>query len=142
MQRLRHTGQFFIGPLVLAVAASLEQDRKERTRLLGRAEAILDEGCVGHNYMWFTDEAINIARHDEDWGALERYASRLRNYTQKQPLGFADFLIEKAEALSKMGRGKGGSDVLEKLGWLEKTAQKAGLIADTSLVSDTGKPLD
>jgi class 3 adenylate cyclase/tetratricopeptide (TPR) repeat protein len=138
IQRLRHTGQSFIGPFTLAVAASLEQDRKERTRLLVRAETILDKGCVGHNYMWFTDEAINIARHDEDWSALERYASRLRNYTQKQPLDFADFLIEKAETLSKVGRGEDGSDVLEKLVWLEKTAQKAGLIADISLVSDTG----
>ncbi len=142
IQRLRHTGQSFIGPLVLAVAASLEPDRKERTRLLGRAETILDEGCVGHNYMWFTDEAINIARQDEDWGALERYASRLRNYTQKQPLDFADFLIKKAGALSKVGRGKGGSALKEKLVWLEKTAQNAGLIADISLVSDTVKALD
>jgi hypothetical protein len=66
--------------------------------------AILDEGCVGHNYMWFTEEAIDIAGDDEDWGALARYASRLRNYTQKQPLDFADFLIGKAETVSKMGR--------------------------------------
>jgi len=136
VQRLHHAGQSFVGPFALAVAASLEQDRAERVSLLSRAETILDEGCVSHNYMWFTDVAINIARHDEDWGALERYAARLRSYTQKQPLAFSDFLIAKAEAISKKGSGKGGSEVSEKLVWLEKAAQKAGLSADISLVSE------
>jgi hypothetical protein len=130
LQRLSHTGQSFVGPLVLAEAASLEHNREKRSSLLDRAETILDEGCVSHNYMWFTDVAIKIAYSDGDWSALERYAMRLNNFTQKQPLKFADFLIEKAETLSKMGKGKGGSSVLEKLKSLEKTAEKAGLKAE------------
>jgi class 3 adenylate cyclase/tetratricopeptide (TPR) repeat protein len=142
LQRLSHTGQSFVGPLVLAEAASLEHNRKERSRLLDRAETILDDGCVSHNYMWFTDVAIEIAYSDGDWSALERYALRLNNYTQKQRLKFADFLIEKAETLSKIGSGKGRSDVLERLESLEKTAQRAGLKAEMSLVSETVKLLD
>ena len=125
--RLEHTGQSFIGPTVFAVAASLEPNRSERVRLLSRAETILDEGCVSHNYMWCTDVAIEIAYEDQDWEALDRYAARLRSYTKDQPLGFADFLIEKASALAKLVEGNCGPDFVEKTMALEHTAKLAEL---------------
>ena len=136
VDRLEHTGQSFIGPTVFAVAASLERNGSKQDRLLTSAETILDEGCVSHNYMWCTDVAIETAFENHDREALQRYAARLREYTEEQPLGFADFLIEKASALAKIVEGNCGLDLVEEIKILEKTAKRTGLKPEVQFLEE------
>lgn len=130
MERLKQTGRSFCGPFVYAVAASLETDPIRRTELITKGEQILDEGCVSHNYAWFTDVAVNIELQYGNYDNIERHAARLQYYTRSQPLAWGNFIVERARALSAVAQGAGDDTLPERLRALAQTANRAGLTAD------------
>jgi hypothetical protein len=117
----------FIGPAVLAVLARLTEDPALRANFLQDAEAILDDGCVGHNHFYFSYTAIDDAIRRREWEEISRYIARLDRYTQNERLPWPDFAIAKAKALMTWHQGGRSDDLREKIDALIATAGGAGL---------------
>ena len=124
---IREAGMTFIGPSVLAVCAAVTADGNERAELLREAEEILDTGCVGHNYLWFSEIAIDDAASRQEWKSVLRHADRLERYTQSQPLERANFIMRRARALAKVNQGDKSEATVSELRILKERAELAGL---------------
>ena len=118
----RKVGVKFFGPRILAISASLAEDREVASQLLREAESILDVGCVSHNHFYFAQTAIEHSLASEEWGEVERYASRLEAYTKAQPLPFSDFLTARGRALARWGRGEKNQEVVTEIMRLHQLA--------------------
>ena len=57
-----------------------------RAQALGEGEEILRQDCVGHNYLWFYRDAMEVSLEDADWDGARRYAAALEAYTRPEPL--------------------------------------------------------
>ena len=125
-------GSSFIGPYALAVAASLEDSQEKIDDLLSQAESILDDGCVSHSYVWFTDVAINIALARRNLDQVERFAERLEKFTAKQPLAWPDFIISKARTLADIERNGTSAATQQALEELVRSAENAGLAGEVT----------
>jgi tetratricopeptide (TPR) repeat protein len=101
----QETGATFVGPWVLSTLALVSEGAEARRRCLEDGEALLGTGCVGHNYLAFYPDAIQVALDDDDWDAVEAYASALEDYTSPEPLPRTDFFIARGRALAAFGRG-------------------------------------
>jgi hypothetical protein len=117
----------FVGPGVLASWAALAEDNTARQKALEEAEAILASGCVGHNYFWFAETAIDDALARGEWDRVERYAQMLEDYTRKQPLPWADFTIRRGRALAAWHRDGPDEELAETVAALLRQAADAEL---------------
>ncbi len=124
---IRAVGMTFIGPTVLGTCAAVSVDHDERAEFLREAEEILDTGCVAHNYLWFSEIAIDDAASRQEWQSVLRHADRLELYTQSQPLEWANFMIRRARALAKINQGDDSEATVSKLHMLKEQAVLAGL---------------
>ncbi len=88
---------------------------------------LLAEGCVGHNYFAFYDDAMEVAMQDGDWPALERYARALEAYTESEPLPLCRFHIARARALADHARDPVDPAIRQRLEQLKATADAARL---------------
>ncbi len=125
----RETGRTFVGPWVLSTLALVTDRPEARRRSLDDGEAILRESCVGHNYLAFYPDAIQIALDQSDWDAVERYGAALEDYTRPEPLPRTDFFIARGRALAAFGRGRRDEASLGELARLRDVAARAGLRA-------------
>lgn len=82
----------FIGPWLLASAA-LASEASERNDLLAEGEALLEEGCVGHNHFRYPIYAGSCALEDGDIAGLRRCCDMLDNYTREEPTPWSDLYI-------------------------------------------------
>ncbi len=123
----RETGPTFVGPWVLSTRALVADGPEARRRCLDDGEAILREGCVGHNYLAFYPDAIQIALDDGDWDAAERYGAALEDYTRPEPLPRTDFFIARGRALAAFGRGRRDSATVGEIARLRDEAARVGL---------------
>ena len=123
----RKTGVTFLGPWVLSTLALLSNDPEERRNALSEGEKILDEGCVGHNYIAFYRDAMEVALAEMDWDALDRYAASLEEYTRSEPLPWADLFVARGRALASYGRGKRDDTTMKELTRLRDEADRVGL---------------
>jgi hypothetical protein len=117
----------FLGPALLAWLALFTDDDAERRAAVAEAEALLEAGSVSHNYFFFYQAAIDAALANEDWGAAERYAAGLEDYTRAEPLPSSDFVIARCRALAAWGRGERDAATAERLRALRDHAAGAGL---------------
>jgi len=123
----RNIGMTFLGPSVLAQKAALSDDRQESRALLKEGEELLDSGCVAHNQFWFPFTAIDQALAAEDWDEAARFAKRLETFTQAQPLAWSDFAIDRANAMTRWGRGERNDVLKAEIDRLRDLALKTGL---------------
>ena len=130
VQVVRRVGMTFVGPAVLAVAATMAEDKAEAQALLTEAENILDAGCVAHNHFWFAQIAIGHALRAGDWDRAEGYARRLEIYTQTEPLPWSNFLIAKGRALTAWAQGEKGATCRDELRRLRSVAMERHLRLD------------
>jgi hypothetical protein len=123
---LRDAGMTFFGPLALGLAARLTTEARARASLLSEAEAILDRGCVSHNYFWFYREAIEGALESGDWPEAERYCDALERYTSAEPLPWSDLFVARGRALAQFGRGNSTAQVAAELQRVAAIMEEAG----------------
>ncbi len=102
LPQARSVGKSFCGPYTLAVAAKLSTEADAARAFLAEAEAILDDGCVSHNYMWFAEVALPEELRRGNLEAAERHIRRLNKYTLRQPLAWSQFIIDKGRVLLKL----------------------------------------
>jgi class 3 adenylate cyclase/tetratricopeptide (TPR) repeat protein len=123
---LHDVGMTFFGPLALGLAARLTTEASARASLLSEAEAILDRGCVSHNYFWFYRDAIEGALESEDWQEAERYCDALERYTSAEPLPWSDLFVARGRALARFGRGNSTAQVAAELQRVAAIMEEAG----------------
>ena len=125
----RETGPTFLGPWALGMLALVSEDKEARRVALVEGEKILQQDCVGHNYLWFYRLAMDACLEDGDWDSVERYAAALEEYTMAEPLPWSDFYLARGRALAAHGRGQRDAQITTELQQLIDKAQRIGLQA-------------
>jgi class 3 adenylate cyclase/tetratricopeptide (TPR) repeat protein len=96
----RETGTAFLGAFALGTLALATEDPTARRAALAEGEALLEAGAVSHNHLLFRRDAIEAYLGLGDWDNVERSAAALSQYTQSEPMPFANFCIARARALA------------------------------------------
>ena len=99
------TGPGFVGPILYGLLALVEDKRTDQEAALAAGEALLNQGCVGHNYFWFRRYAIERALLLEDWNEVDRQADALLLRMANEPLAYASYVAERGHHLARRGRG-------------------------------------
>jgi tetratricopeptide (TPR) repeat protein len=99
------TGPGFVGPILYGLLALVEDKRGDQEVALAAGEALLNQGCVGHNYFWFRRYAIERALLLEDWNEVDRHADALLLRMANEPLAYASHVAERGHHLARRGRG-------------------------------------
>ena len=123
------SGMTFGGPIALGVLALAAETPEQSRETLERAEALLDAGSVGHNYLNFYEDAMEVSLHIQAWEEVDRYAEALENYTLAEPLPRSDFIIARGRALAAHGRGERGDAARSELQRLRDEAEAIGIAA-------------
>jgi class 3 adenylate cyclase/tetratricopeptide (TPR) repeat protein len=127
LELARATGMSYMGPIVLSWVARFGADAAARAAARAEAEAILAQGCVGHNYLWYYRDMIDVALAEADWPGAERYAACLEDYTRAEPLPLSDLVVARGRALAAFGRGRRDDALAAELGRLAERTRAAGM---------------
>ena len=128
----RETGVTFFGPFVLGAMALARSEPGARREALREGQAILDRGCVSHNYFWFYRDAIEVSLADADWDAAEAYALALESYFRAEAAPWPAFIGARGHALAEFG-GRGPSEsVVAQVRRLRDEAAHLGMSAERS----------
>ncbi len=119
----------YVGPWILGAMAVVTRDPGDRRTLLMEGEALLGEGCVGHNFHHFYQLAIEASLASRDWAEADRYATALEEYTREEPLPWVDFFVSRGRVLASYGRGERNAAISATLRALRGQAQQAGMLA-------------
>jgi tetratricopeptide (TPR) repeat protein len=122
------TGPGFVGPILYGLLALVEDKRTDQEAALVAGEALLNQGCVGHNYFWFRRYAIERALLLEDWNEVDRHADALLLRMANEPLAYASHVAERGHHLARRGRGDATDEA--KLRLLSVAAAEMGLRID------------
>lgn len=96
----RETGTAFLGAFAVGTLALASEDPTARRAALAEGEALLEASAVSHNHLLFRRDAIEAYLGLGDWDNVERSAAALSQYTQSEPMPFANFCIARARALA------------------------------------------
>ena len=124
--RESESGMTFGGPIALGILALAADDERQCQQALTEAQAILDSGSVGHNYLNFYEDAMEACLQIADWDEVDRYARALEDYTRSQPLPRSDYFIARGRALAQHGRGQHDADLKVELERLLGLAEDGG----------------
>ena len=116
----------FIGPWICATRALVSPDTEMAQASLSQGQALIDAGCVGHNYFWFYKPAMQTCL-DHGWldAALD-YAQRLEDHTRSQPVPWADVFIERCRLLVEYQTGPVTQAVAKRAQRLLQVLQRTG----------------
>jgi class 3 adenylate cyclase/tetratricopeptide (TPR) repeat protein len=123
-------GPGFVGPMLFGLLALLEYSRNDQEAALAAGEALLAQGCVGHNHFWFRRYAIERALLLEDWNEVHHQADALILRMANEPFAYASFVAERAESLAQIGRGQAIDPASEKLKALSMVATSTDMRVD------------
>ena len=124
--RESESGMTFGGPIALGILALSAENERQCHQALAEAEALLDAGSVGHNYLNFYEDAMEACLQIGAWDEVERYAQALQDYTRSQPLPRSDYFIARGRALAAHGRGDRNAETLAQLQRLVDAAATSG----------------
>jgi class 3 adenylate cyclase len=96
----RETAVSFIGPSILGLTAWASDDPGARRAALAEGEALLEQGSLAHNHLWFRRYAIEAALVAGDPDEALRQAEALERYTVAEPLPWSTFLAARGRALA------------------------------------------
>jgi len=123
------TGATFIGPRVLGTTALVGDDAVKRAAALAEGEALLAQGCIAHNHLWFYRDAIDASLEMAAWDEATRYADALEAFTRDEPLPWSDLFIARGRALVAWGRGIRDDATRGAIEAIRDEARRIGLIA-------------
>jgi class 3 adenylate cyclase/tetratricopeptide (TPR) repeat protein len=143
LQISRDTGITFLGPWALSTLALVSDDPGDRQSALDEGEAIINDGCVGHNYFAFYRDAVEAALAEGDWDAADAYVASLERYNAPEPLPWCDFFMQRGAALAAHGRGQRDTELRRELSRLRDAANQMGIMRsvpslDAALAELTG----
>jgi class 3 adenylate cyclase/tetratricopeptide (TPR) repeat protein len=102
----------FAGPWALGTLALVTSNADVRVEALTKGAALLEDGCVSHNHLWFFRDAIEASLVARDWASAAAYADRLEDFTAREPLGWSALYIDLA---TTMASGHGQSEELRSI---------------------------
>ena len=105
----------FIGPWVLGSCALLSNTSEEAEKYLNRADVILKNGCVGHNYYRFYVAAIDTTIKHELYERTTHYISQFRSFTENEPCPWSDYYLKRGEILLGKSKSKINKNEIAKL---------------------------
>ena len=68
----------FTDPAILGALLLFTDEPEAREKIILEAESTLEAGCVGHNYYWFYQRAMESALRHREWQNLEKFIDALR----------------------------------------------------------------
>jgi len=125
--RESESGMTFGGPIAFGVLALALEESDQRHKALAEAEAQLNAGSVGHNYLIFYEDAMEVSLQMHEWAEVDRYALALEDYTSAEPLPRCDYFIARGRALAAHGRGRRDKEMTDELQRLQSEARRVGL---------------
>src|SRR6202165_4076401 len=123
------TGPGLVGPILYGLLALVEDMRTDQEAALAAGEALLKQGCVGHNHFWFRRNAIERALLLKDWNEVDRQADALLLRMAHEPLAYASYVAERGHHLARHGRGDATDEA--KLGLLSAAVAEIDMRIDT-----------
>jgi tetratricopeptide (TPR) repeat protein len=108
-------GPRFAGPLVLAAQARVAASRAKRRELLHQGEAMLADGSLSHNHLWYRDGAIDCALEAGELDEALRHAGELERFAAAEPTPWSDLVVARARALVEAARGRPDAKALQAL---------------------------
>lgn len=115
------------GPFVLGLLGLATRDDGQRRRILAEGEALLAAGSVGHNYLEFYMDAMEVCLQMAELDEVDRYARALEDYTHDEPLPLCDLFIARGRVLAAHGRGNRDQETIEELKRLHDKVERVGL---------------
>jgi len=132
----RETGVLFAGPLAMGALALATDDETERREIVAEGMAVLEGGCVGHNYLWFYRNAMDAMLTVGNWDGAEKIADAAQDYTSEQPLPWMDMIIRRARVLAVLGKDKNNDEALAQVASLLDQAQKTDFSSITPALKE------
>jgi tetratricopeptide (TPR) repeat protein len=111
----RTVGVQFTLPAAIAALALATEDAAEQRRLLDEGQALLGNGAVAHNHLWFYRDAIEVMIARGAWQEVLRYACALEIYTRPEPPPWSALFIARARALAAWATGPRGAQAQKAL---------------------------
>ena len=124
----RDSGMHYAGPEVLGAIARFTEDCPRRRAALKEANELLKTGaCVSHCYFHFYQFAIEVMLEENNWDGAVDYGHQLAAYTEAEPLPWAQFFVDRANALAAWGRGDRSHDVTTEIKRIQDVGAAAGI---------------
>jgi len=114
-EMLRPVGPKFAGAMLLSARARVAPSPEERARCLADGEALLGDGALSHNPLWFRSDAIDIALEAGAAAEARRHAEALERYASIEPTPWSDFMVARARALADVIEGRADAAVIRAL---------------------------
>lgn len=118
MRRAEETGMGFCGPLICGVQALICGPNDAGREWVARGEALLPQGMLVHNHVFFRRTAIDWAIDAGDWTMVERLAQALSEYAAAEDNEYAEFFVNRARALAALAgdpQDRQASETMERL---------------------------
>ena len=96
----REHGMYFCGPMIVTALAAAVEDQAESADLLAEGAATLASGAVGHNYLWFYRDVIDIMLARGDATQVRQNADALTAYTASEPLPWSHLFATRGRLLA------------------------------------------
>ncbi|MBT3991633.1 MAG: AAA family ATPase [Rhodospirillaceae bacterium] len=111
----RETAFRYTGPMALGALCTVLDDPDKIYAAFSEAEETLKEECVGHNYIWFYRDAIEVCLRLQDWEKMEEYAQAAEEYTREEPLPWMEIIVARGRALSELYQNPRDPSSIEKV---------------------------
>lgn len=122
----RETGLKFAGPMILGALAEVTDDMDVRRRALSEGAAILDEGCVSHNYFWFYRGAMESMLRAGNWAGAEAFADAAEDYMKAESIPWLALLVARARALADVGANGRNAASIERVRQISLQVRELG----------------
>lgn len=120
----RELGVAFEGPRLFGSLAVITNDPEEQRAALATGEAIIADGCVGHNQFYFYRDAMEVSLEQSDWDEAECYARTFENFAEAEPVAWSEFYIARGRVLAAIGRGRRDETAIRELKRLRDEAER------------------
>lgn len=122
----RATDMRFVAPRVLAQLARVAVKDDERQQFLDEGEAVLNQGCISHNFLWYYYDAMEACLEAKDWPQATIYANALEDYAGQEPFPRSQFWVARCRILVALGQGNDSRQMLNQGQQLYRQAETAG----------------
>ena len=106
------------------------------TDLIVALLAILKTGAPIHNHMYFNNHMMTASLKRREWEAAERFAQAMADHTAAEPFPWADFLIDRARILIRIGRGERDEAVKTELLGVAAHGRKLNFVRATQALDE------